>query len=75
MEVEELIKTNKETTINNNIIPEVYTVADIQKILKISKNVAYDLIKENLFPVIKIKSVFRIPKKSFYEWLDNIKTE
>ena len=52
LEAEELIKTNKETTINNNIIPEVYTVADIQKILKISKNVAYDLIKENLFPVI-----------------------
>ena len=59
--------------INNNIISEVYTVNDIQKILKISKNVAYDLVKENLFPVIKIKSVFRIPKKSFNEWLDNIK--
>jgi len=59
--------------INNNIISEVYTVSDIQKILKISKNVAYDLVKNNLFPVIKIKSVFRIPKKSFNEWLDNIK--
>ena len=58
-----------------SISSEVYTVAEIQKILNISKNVAYDLIKENLFPVIKIKSVFRIPKKSFHEWLDNIKTE
>ncbi len=72
MEVEEI---KGEIIINNNIIPEVYTVAEIQKLLKISKNVAYDLIKENLFPVIKIKSVFRIPKKSFHEWLDNLKTE
>jgi excisionase family DNA binding protein len=72
LEVEEI---KGEIIINNNIIPEVYTVAEIQKLLKISKNVAYDLIKENLFPVIKIKSVFRIPKKSFHEWLDNLKTE
>lgn len=64
-----------EKEIKNNIISEVYTVGDIQKILKISKNVAYNLIKENLFPVIKIKSIFRIPKKSFHKWLDNIQTE
>lgn len=64
-----------EREIKNNIASEVYTVAEIQKMLSISKNVAYNLIKENLFPVIKIKSVFRIPKKSFHEWLDNIKTE
>ena len=37
-----------------SIASEVYTVAEIQKILNISKNVAYDLVKENLFPVIKI---------------------
>ena len=37
-----------------SISSEVYTVAEIQKILNISKNVAYDLVKENLFPVIKI---------------------
>lgn len=60
-----------------DIIPEVYTVAEIQKILKVSKNVAYDLIKEDLFPVIKIKSLYRIPKKGFHEWLNknDIKTE
>ena len=49
---------------------EVYTVADIQKKLDISKNIAYDLVKQNVFPVIKIKSTFRIPKKSFDEWLN-----
>ncbi|MCX7746016.1 MAG: helix-turn-helix domain-containing protein [Clostridia bacterium] len=49
---------------------EVYTVQDIMVKLDISKNVAYDLIKQSLFPVIKIKSTYRIPKKSFDEWLN-----
>ena len=63
-----MIKTEAKESdmIKKESIPsEVYTVAEIQKILNISKNVAYDLVKENLFPVIKIKSVFRIPKKVF----------
>jgi hypothetical protein len=49
---------------------EVYTVKDIQDKLNISKNVAYELIKQDLFPVIKIKSIFRIPKKNFDNWLN-----
>jgi len=71
MENEKLNNTNK----NSNISSEVYTVAEIQKLLNISKNVAYDLIKEKSFPVIKIKSTFRIPKKAFHEWLDKIGTK
>ena len=73
-----MIKTEAKESdmIKKESIPsEVYTVAEIQKILNISKNIAYDLVKENLFPVIKIKSVFRIPKKSFHMWLDNITTD
>lgn len=49
---------------------EVYTVNDIMDILNIGKNTAYDLIKQERFPVIKIKSVFRIPKKGFEEWIN-----
>jgi hypothetical protein len=51
---------------------EVYTVADIQGILKISKNVAYDLIKQEGFPVIKIKSTYRVPVRAFEKWLDKV---
>ena len=50
---------------------EVYTVDDIREKLNVSKNVAYELIKQDLFPVIKIKTVFRIPKKGFDNWLNS----
>lgn len=50
---------------------DVYTVCDIMEKLDISKNVAYDLIKQGLFPVIKIKTTYRIPKKPFDEWLNS----
>ena len=49
---------------------EVYTVADIQKLLKIGRDSAYELVKQDSFPSIKIKNQYRIPKESFYEWLN-----
>jgi hypothetical protein len=49
---------------------EVYTVTEIQNILKISKNVAYDLIKQERFPVVKIKSTYRVPVRAFEKGLD-----
>ena len=45
----------------------VYTVKEIQEILGISKNVAYNLIKQKEFPVLSIKSTYRIPKEGFDE--------
>lgn len=53
----------------DEIMPEVYTVADIQKILRISRVVAYKLVNEESFPAIRIKKSIRIPKDSFNEWL------
>ena len=50
----------------------VYNVSDIMEILNIGKNTAYELIKQDGFPVIKIKSTYRIPKKAFHNWLDNM---
>jgi excisionase family DNA binding protein len=49
---------------------DVYKVNDIMIKLGISKNIAYELIKEGSFPVIKIKTTYRIPKKPFDEWLN-----
>jgi len=61
--------------ITERVYSEVYTVKEIQEKLNISKNLAYELAKQNLFPVIKIRSTFRIPKKTFDAWLlqENIK--
>lgn len=56
--------------IYSNYDKQVYTVYDIMAILDIGKNSAYELVKEGQFPVIKIKSILRIPKKPFDEWLN-----
>lgn len=50
-------------------LPDMLTVKDIQKIMRVSINVAYGLIHSKAFPVIKIGNFYRIPKDSFYTWL------
>lgn len=48
----------------------VYHVEDIQKILCISKNSAYMLIKNAPFRVVHIGNTIRISKSDFDRWLD-----
>ncbi|MCI8345533.1 MAG: helix-turn-helix domain-containing protein [Clostridia bacterium] len=57
---------------------KVYEAEDIQKILKIGKNKVYDFLEDvysntNFFKVIKIGKLYRVPKKSFDDWLNNEK--
>ena len=52
-----------------NNIKIVYTVEEIQIMLGIGKNQAYDLVKSGNFPVRKINSKYVIPIKTFEEWL------
>jgi len=49
---------------------EVYTVSDIQNILNISRNAAYNLIESPPFPVKRIGSAIRIPREPFERWLN-----
>ncbi len=50
----------------------VYTVEEIQDIMGIGKNTAYDLIKTGQFKTVKVGGHYRISKKSFDEWLDKM---
>ena len=50
---------------------ETLTVREMQEILKIGTNSAYNLIHSKAFPVIKIGQSYRIPKESFYAWMAN----
>ena len=50
---------------------ETLTVKEMQQILKIGTNSAYNLIHSKAFPVIKIGQSYRIPKGSFYAWMGN----
>ena len=54
-------------------VPECrcYTVEDLEAILMISKNSVYKLLKKKEFRWIRVgRSGYRIPRKSFDEWLD-----
>ena len=50
---------------------EILTVREMQQILKIGTNSAYNLIHSGAFPVIKIGQTYRIPAGPFYAWLEN----
>lgn len=49
---------------------DTLTVKEIQSILKIGLNSAYNLIHSKAFPVIRIGRSYRIPRASFYAWLE-----
>ena len=46
-----------------------YTVQDLQDILGVGRKSVYSLLKRNEFRWIRVSAVYRIPKKSFDEWL------
>ena len=54
---------------NINTLPEMLTVSDIMKHLKIGKNKAYKLIQVGSFPKIQIGNTYRIPKKEYEQWI------
>ena len=52
----------------------VYDLADIQRILKIGRSASFDFIAKvykevNPFPVLRVGSMYRIPKEKFDMWL------
>lgn len=56
---------------------KVLTVNDVQKILQISQKTAYNLVRQalttgDMFKVIKIGGVYRIPTEPFLDWLDQM---
>lgn len=50
-----------------------YTVMEIAEMLGIGRSSAYNLVKENHFKVVKIGASIRVSKKSFDDWLNELK--
>ena len=48
-----------------------YTVQDLQDILGVGRKAVYGLLQRNEFRWIRVGAVYRIPKKSFDEWLES----
>lgn len=49
---------------------ETYRPKEIMKILGLSKNTVYALLKSGAFPVHRIGRTYRIPKEGFDKWLN-----
>lgn len=53
-----------------NNIKTTFTVEEVRQILCIGKNTAYDLVKEEGFPTIRIGKQIRIPCEAFNKWIN-----
>ena len=60
--------TNNKSKTENR---EYYTVADIKRILKISKSAAYELTHRKDFPVCRFGGIIRIPEDEFWCWVND----
>ena len=49
--------------------PDIVTVAQLQKMLGVSRHLAYDLINDGSIRGIKIGNAFKIPKVSVIEYV------
>ena len=52
-----------------------YTVQDLQDILGVGRKSVYRLLKRKEFRWIRVGAIYRIPKKSFDEWLESGNSE
>ena len=49
---------------------EFYSIKEVQQMLKISKNTAYELFRRDDFPALKVGGQYRISKDEFKKWCD-----
>ena len=49
-------------------LPEVLSVADIQKFLGVGKVQAYDLVNSGSFHTVRVGKRILIPKEAFIKW-------
>ncbi|MBU7006196.1 helix-turn-helix domain-containing protein [Phosphitispora fastidiosa] len=54
-------------------LPQILTVPDIAKYLRISRSLAYELAHHKDFPSIVINRTIRISKDAFLEWINEQK--
>lgn len=46
------------------------TVKELAKVLRIGRSSAYELCRQNEFPVIRVGKNIRIPKKALFDWIE-----
>jgi excisionase family DNA binding protein len=62
----------KQTTLKSfDELPLVLTVRDVSAVMGISRVGAYDLVRSDGFPTIRIGRRIAVPKAEFIKWLEN----
>jgi hypothetical protein len=51
-------------------LPEALTPAHIQQILSIGRKQTYELLEKPPFHIVRVGRLYKISKKSFFEWFD-----
>ncbi len=65
-----MIKISKEWFTNYDELPLMLSVVELSKLLGISRAGAYDLVRQESFPSIKIGTRIIIPKDKLLEWIE-----
>lgn len=52
-------------------LPLILQAEDIASILGISRNGAYELMKQKGFPVIQVGRLKRVNRDAFFKWMEN----
>lgn len=73
--IEAMNKQSGATDDSLRVEKRVYTVEEIMDILNIGKNTAYALVNSGVFHFVKVGGHYRISKKSFDQWLDNMESK
>jgi excisionase family DNA binding protein len=48
---------------------EMYTVQEVARMLRVSRNFVYGLIQKNALPAIRVGRQLRVPKRDFEHWI------
>lgn len=54
---------------NNGYNVDLLTVPEAAKLLRISRNLAYDLVAQQKLPAVRFGRVIRVPRYSLEEWI------
>ena len=64
------VKVNEETMSNFEHIPDILTIPELQKVLRIGRSTAYRLIKTSELRCIRIGRSIRIPREYVLEYIE-----
>lgn len=60
------------THVNEKEAKTVLTPQDVARILRISRNKAYEVVRSKGFPCFKIGKQYRVEREKFYAWLETV---